>query len=290
MIPIATFTILAAVAVASALAEPPGAPSLPGTPPASREPKTAEEAAKCTVGVVGESRAGGRVRIAVRFEMVPGWHIYWQNPGESGAPTRIELELPEGCTAGPVEFPAPQVFTHGETTFGYERSVVLSAEVKLPETLPASLPARVKARWLACKERCLMGTAEASVDLGTAGVRADSLAAALAESLARVPQPAPEGWKFTVEGATGDTARLVVSAPDSVAPDAEWTFIPFDTPGVGLASGYLSDAKGRTARFDLALSRESALGGALEVGGIVILGKAGKNGPSYAFRRPIPAP
>ncbi|MDG2051795.1 MAG: protein-disulfide reductase DsbD family protein, partial [Myxococcota bacterium] len=28
---------------------------------------------------------GARVRIGVLFELQPGWHIYWQNPGDSGA-------------------------------------------------------------------------------------------------------------------------------------------------------------------------------------------------------------
>jgi len=276
---------------ASALAQ--GLPAV-GARPSAREPQTAEEAAKCTVAVVGDARGGGTVRVTASFEMVPGWHIYWENAGESGAPTRIDLELPEGCTAtGQVDFPMPAVFTHGETTFGYEGSVVLSTEVKLPAQLPATLPAKVKVRWLACKGRCLMGSAEATIDLAK-GLSADSAAGkALAASLAAVPQALPPDWKVSVEGVGEETARLEISAPGSIGLDQPWMFIPFDTPGVVLASGYKADAKGRSAKFELALSRESSpVGGPeelpgkrLEAGGLVVLGK---KGPSYSFRTPIP--
>lgn len=283
---------------------PASAQGIPGglAKPAAREPQTAEEAAKCSVSVVGEAKPGASVRVAVRFDMVPSWHIYWENAGESGAPTRIELELPEGCAAvrmsrgkPAVDFPVPTVFEHGETTFGYEGSVVLSTEVRLPASIPAGgLPSKVRVRWLACKERCLMGSAEVTVDLAKA-VAADSPEGkALAASLERVPGPLPAGWSVAVRDAGAESARLEINAPAEVPADAAWTFIPFDTPGVALASGYKADAKGRSAAFELMLSRESAPAGArdgsLEVGGIVVLAKSGNKAPAYAFRTLIPAP
>ena len=294
---LAVGALLAEALLVSFHASTAAAQGIPGglAKPASREPQTAEEAAKCSIGVVGEAKPGGSVRVAVRFDMAPSWHIYWENAGESGAPTRIELDLPDGCAAARmsqgravVDFPIPSVFEHGETTFGYEGSVVLSTEVRLPAAIPAGgLPAKVRVRWLACKERCLMGSAEATVDLAK-GVAADSPEGrALAASLERVPAPLPADWSVAVRSASAEGARLEISAPAAVAADASWTFIPFDTPGVVLASGYKADAKGRTASIEHMLSRESALEGPLEAGGIIVLGK---KGPAYAFRKPIPAP
>ena len=46
---------------------------------------------------------GGKV--GVLLEVEPGWHVYWMNPGDSGAPTTVSLTLPPGFTAGPVRFP-----------------------------------------------------------------------------------------------------------------------------------------------------------------------------------------
>ena len=39
------------------------------------------------------------------FKLEPGWHVYWQNAGDSGEPPRIQWTLPAGVTAGPISFP-----------------------------------------------------------------------------------------------------------------------------------------------------------------------------------------
>ena len=43
---------------------------------------------------------GGTVWVAVHFEVKPGWHIYWRDPGDSGLPTTVEWRLPGGFAAG----------------------------------------------------------------------------------------------------------------------------------------------------------------------------------------------
>src|SRR5690606_36993931 len=45
--------------------------------------------------------------VALRLRPDPGWHVYWQNPGDSGIPTQIEWRLPPGVSAGPIEWPYP---------------------------------------------------------------------------------------------------------------------------------------------------------------------------------------
>jgi DsbC/DsbD-like thiol-disulfide interchange protein len=40
-----------------------------------------------------------------------GWHIYWQNPGDSGEPPRIKWQLPSGVTATALEWPTPMRMT-----------------------------------------------------------------------------------------------------------------------------------------------------------------------------------
>ena len=45
--------------------------------------------------------------VALAFEMTPkpGWHGYWQNPGDAGVETRVAWTLPGGVTAGPLATP-----------------------------------------------------------------------------------------------------------------------------------------------------------------------------------------
>ena len=257
---------------------------------AAREPKTGDELVRVAVGVVGEAKPGATVRVAATFTIHPGWHIYWANPGESGMPTQLTLDLPEGCTAAKgsdgetqVEFPIPQVFSKGETTFGYERSVTLSIPVTLPSEIPsAGLPVTVRSRWLVCKESCLMGQNEAKADLAKPVAADAPIAKALAESQAQAPKPIPAGWKCAIADVAEESAVLTIEAPGA----AELRFFPFETPGARLASGFLADAKGAALRAEIELSRESTLGKPLEVAGIVLVGK---NGPAYSFRVPVPA-
>ena len=65
--------------------------------------------------------------LGVHITIDPGWHVYWKNPGDAGLPTSATLSLPDGFTAGPLEFPTPSRFEQpGDiVVFGYENSVML---------------------------------------------------------------------------------------------------------------------------------------------------------------------
>jgi DsbC/DsbD-like thiol-disulfide interchange protein len=112
---------------------------------------------------------GAGFALGVRYHMKPGWHIYWHNPGESGLATSIRFELPEGVTAGPILWPAPERFDQpGEILgYGYTDTVLLAAKVHVKSELSdvSPLPIRAKTRWLACKEVCIPGSAELEIRL-----------------------------------------------------------------------------------------------------------------------------
>jgi len=275
---------------------PPGS-VVPGGAPkqAVREPQTGEDAVKVSAAAVGDAKAGATVRVAVTFDVIPGWHIYWLNAGESGAPTDLELVLPEGCSMATrpngrpvIDYPTPKVFRKSDTTFGYEGSVTLSVEVKLPSVLPAGgLPVTVRSSWLVCKERCLLGRNEATVDLAKPVAADSKQAKALAESVAALPKALPADWKVRLADVSAEAAILELEAPASLAADAAGMMLPADTPGIFLESGYLAEANGRFLRVPLVLSRELTEGQPLVFAGIIVLGK---NAGSFAFSLPMPAP
>jgi thiol:disulfide interchange protein DsbD len=266
-----------------------------GAKQAAKEPRTGEDAVKVSWAVIGDAKPGATVRIAATYDIVPNWHIYWLNAGESGAPTEIELELPEGCAVAKrpngrpvVDFPVPKVFRKSDTTFGYEGTVTLSVAVTLPATIPASgLAAKVRSSWLVCKEMCLLGRNESQVDLLKPATPDSAAAKALAASLALVPKPLPGDWKVSLSDVSAESAILVVEAPASVAADAAWTMLPAETPGIFLESGYMAEAKGRSLRVPLVLSREISEGRPLVFTGVVDLGK---NAVAFAFSVPVPNP
>jgi thiol:disulfide interchange protein DsbD len=99
------------------------------------------------------------------FKLDPGWHVYWSNAGDSGEPPHIKWTLPNGITASPLEFPAPKRLPLGPLMdFGYEDEVLFPFALEVARNAapgPATLSAKVG--WLVCREVCIPGKAELSV-------------------------------------------------------------------------------------------------------------------------------
>jgi DsbC/DsbD-like thiol-disulfide interchange protein len=105
---------------------------------------------------------GGDFHLGVRFEIKPGWHIYWRNPGGAGLATDIRWELPAGFQVDELEWPLPIGFTQSEGIpgYGYEGTVVLGSRVHTaPGIDPALSAVGAEVSWLACKGVCVIGTA-----------------------------------------------------------------------------------------------------------------------------------
>ena len=115
---------------------------------------------------------GQPVEVALRLKIVDHWHTYWQNPGDSGLPTRLTWSLPAGFSAGAIEWPHPKKLPLGPLmNFGYEGEVLhlvtlqTPANVKIGET--TSLTA--KAEWLVCSDVCIPESADVSIALPSVG-------------------------------------------------------------------------------------------------------------------------
>lgn len=110
---------------------------------------------------------GGANLIGLYFKLEPGWHVYWQNAGDSGEPPRIQWTLPAGVAAGPLQFPTPSRLPLGPLMdFGYENEVVFPIQFHVADTVkdgPATLGAKVS--WLVCKDVCIPGKAELDIKL-----------------------------------------------------------------------------------------------------------------------------
>jgi thiol:disulfide interchange protein DsbD len=100
------------------------------------------------------------------FKLEPGWHVYWKNAGDSGEPPQVKWTLPDGITAGPMEFPAPKRLPLGPLMdFGYEDEVLFPIEIHVAKGAklgPTILRASVN--WLVCREVCIPGKAELELE------------------------------------------------------------------------------------------------------------------------------
>lgn len=114
--------------------------------------------ARATVSLVSDTDAyapGTPLRLALRFRLAAGWHIYWRNPGDAGAPPELKPTLPEGAQAGPIEWPAPTRIAEGPLmAYGYTGEVLLPFAVTPPRT-GGTLAVRAHATWLVCSDICV---------------------------------------------------------------------------------------------------------------------------------------
>jgi DsbC/DsbD-like thiol-disulfide interchange protein len=160
-----------------------------------------------TVDLVAENQwiaPGRQTYLGLNFQLEKGWHIYWINPGDSGQPPRVQWHLPDGLSAGEIEWPAPRRL--GASTivdFGYDGAVMLLVPVRASSTLPANKTARIVAELsvLVCREICVPGKTQISLSLPIESAapepdaRGSDLFTAARKSLPRKP---PDDWKFTV--------------------------------------------------------------------------------------------
>lgn len=159
-------------------------------------------------------RPGESFSLGVRFRVDPQWHIYWENHGDSGFPTRAEITGPEGFVIGELRYPGPErhVSEGDIVTYVHQDEVVLVADVRAPAEVPKELAKasfQVEARWLVCMEACYPGSAEARIEIPIAGAGAQSPPAnekLFAGARARLPRPWSElrgasiEWRGDEEG------------------------------------------------------------------------------------------
>ena len=106
--------------------------------------------------------------IGLRIKHDPQWHTYWQNPGDSGMPTTIIWKLPPGTKVGPIQWPVPKrIPLPPMMNHGYDGEIVLPVEIRLPQDWPPGQVAKLAARadWLICKDVCIPGGADLTLDM-----------------------------------------------------------------------------------------------------------------------------
>jgi thiol:disulfide interchange protein/DsbC/DsbD-like thiol-disulfide interchange protein len=166
------------------------------------------------------------------FKLEPGWHIYWQNAGDSGEPPAVRWILPEGVTADPLQFPAPARLPLGPLMdFGYNNEVVFPMSFRVDPSVrpgPAILNAHVS--WLVCREVCIPGKADlgAPVQLDSSepgAVTTSAVDLALwKRGMDSLPKPLPVADQARFEpSSTG--FRLAVSTG---RPETQAVFFPTD--------------------------------------------------------------
>ncbi|WP_058185300.1 protein-disulfide reductase DsbD family protein [Terracidiphilus gabretensis] len=174
----------------------------------------------------GETAKGG-----LYFKLEPGWHVYWKNAGDAGEPPHIKWTLPDGITAGPLEFPVPQRLPVSTLMdYGYEGEVLYPFEIKTAAGAKAGdAILHAKVDWLVCREECIPGKAELEAvrTVGPGGSSVDPDASLFTRLGNKLPKPLPAsakanfqptatGYRLTLETGKRETEAAFFPADQDV--------------------------------------------------------------------------
>ena len=111
---------------------------------------------------------GGEVQLVMRQVIDKGWHTYWRNSGDSGAPTELTWTLPAGWSAGDIVWAPPSRKPIGPLmNYGYSGEVLLPVTVQAPASARPgdTVTLQAKAAFLVCADVCIPEDADLSLDI-----------------------------------------------------------------------------------------------------------------------------
>ncbi len=172
--------------------------------------------------------------IGLYFKLENGWHVYWQNAGDSGEPPHIKWTLPKGITVGPMQFPPPTRLPLGPLMdFGYEKEVLFPMSASVDQTASRDTAVlHAKVDWLVCREVCIPGKADLDLNLLVSDQPVkDAIANSGADIYKRLagnlPQPLPAiakavfqvtatGFRLAVETGQRESTAVFFPAEQSI--------------------------------------------------------------------------
>ena len=110
---------------------------------------------------------GRTLTLAVKTDILDGWHTYWLNAGDSGTPMQITLDMPDGFEQSAAHWPTPEVIPYDPlVNYGYHGMPVILQDVIVPVDVTAG-DVTIKARFdvLVCDDICIPESHEADITI-----------------------------------------------------------------------------------------------------------------------------
>lgn len=81
---------------------------------------------------------GSSVTLALVHTPQPGWHGYWENPGDAGFPAKFAWTLPGGARVGAPAYPVPgRLIVADLMNYVYEHEYALLVPLSVPKGVAA---------------------------------------------------------------------------------------------------------------------------------------------------------
>ncbi len=208
------------------------------------------------------------------LKMVPGWHTYWQYPGDAGIPTELKWHLPNDWKVGPIQWPIPlKLDEPGDIQiYGYHDEVLLMLQLTPPAAIAGkSVQLAADADWLVCEKVCIPGSGKVQLDLPVADSAAPANPELFAKFRDRLPKPLPTGASAAISWSRDAKAFRLTIADKSLAGKTNLDFFPLPESPTVIGHPRRAAAAGGgtefTIPFETADAKVQTLDGLLVVDG-----------------------
>jgi DsbC/DsbD-like thiol-disulfide interchange protein len=184
------------------------------------------------VALVSEQDAvvpGKQFWLGLKFDLDPGWHIYWVNAGDSGEPPKVEWHMPQGFRASDIQWPYPERLKSSSfVDYGYQDHVLLMVPVHAPLDLKVGERVSLEGhlRWVVCREVCIPARQDLALVLPSARRESASDSNDLFEvTRKRLPKPMPSNWRVTAVS-DNDQFELTINAGHRISQSTFFPLLP----------------------------------------------------------------
>ncbi|MCG4259761.1 thioredoxin family protein [Acetobacter senegalensis] len=290
------FALLAAVAMVAAEA------CLPQAQAAESAAVSTEHSVATLITDSDTADGSTPLRVALRLKLQPGWHTYWQNPGDAGEATAVTITAEGGLTGktDAIQWPTPQRIRDASLmSYAYTGDVVLPLSLPLHAAKEAAsaektsatgagsgtgAPTTLKAHasWLVCASVCVPEEADLSLPLATGAPHPSAQTPLFEAATQATPVPSP----YTATLAADGTLRVSGQDLSPRAVKEAW-FMP-DKPGLIDQAAPQNEAV-QNGAVELHLKRLPDLASTQSLSGILVLkDAAGSEHALYQTAKPAP--
>lgn len=230
---------------------------------------------------------GGTVDLLLRQKIAPGWHTYWVNPGDSGAPPDIAFDLPEGVTVSEFSYPWPERIAYGPLmNFGYKDEVLLPFTLTLAEDYPEDeLLLQGSGQVLVCADVCIPETVYLDLKLPVGeSLAAPSTQRLFEQARQKLPTPLEVAAHYSL---VGDQliAQVALPVPDNHRVQ-EVAWFPFQPDLINSAAPQTFSLSSSGLALTLMPGYDFALGA--DLSGVLVIYEAVGEGLVAAYELALP--
>ncbi|HEX7261798.1 MAG TPA: protein-disulfide reductase DsbD domain-containing protein, partial [Luteolibacter sp.] len=173
--------------------------------------------------IISEEQAiapGKPFTVALQLEHPAGWHSYYQHSGGVETPPAIQWMMPEGFSAGPIQWPVPEVKDgYFGKSFVYSGSPVFLVDITAPARLEIgkTVTLTAHATWQICETNCLDEKATITLTLPVAAVDVRDAAQTGLFEMARKSLPLKIPSLTTTAQSDGGDIQLRIEPASAVA-------------------------------------------------------------------------